>query len=102
LEDLKHFNQALEYIATLDFYEAEKNFKKYGKILVSNIPEQTTALLMKLCSNYTPSGPQPVASPIVTPISSPSVAPKENKTLSPEDRDRAALFVSAFQPQLIY
>eukprot|EP01119_Soliformovum_irregulare_P007415 TRINITY_DN1982_c0_g1_i1.p1 TRINITY_DN1982_c0_g1~~TRINITY_DN1982_c0_g1_i1.p1 ORF type:complete len:907 (-),score=260.18 TRINITY_DN1982_c0_g1_i1:49-2769(-) len=54
LEDLKGYHEALDYIATLDFFEAEKNLKKYGKILVTALPEQTTALLMRLCTDYVP------------------------------------------------
>lgn len=54
LEDVKQFNEALEYISTLDFFEAEKNMKKYGKGLVTNLPDQTTSMLMKLCSDYVP------------------------------------------------
>jgi len=56
LEDTKEFLQALNYISTLEFSEAEKNLKKYGKVLITNLPEQTTALLMRLCSNYNGSG----------------------------------------------
>lgn len=52
LEDVKDYNQALDYISTLDFFEAEKILKKYGKVLVSNLPDQTTHLLMRLCSNF--------------------------------------------------
>ncbi|KAL6049387.1 Vacuolar protein sorting-associated protein 11 [Balamuthia mandrillaris] len=54
LEDLKDYQNALEYITTLNFYEAEKNLKNYGKILVSFLPKQTTDLLMDLCTNYKP------------------------------------------------
>ena len=53
LEDLRGYNDALDYISTLDFYEAEQNLKKYGKILVTNLPEQTTEILKRLCTNYT-------------------------------------------------
>ena len=56
LEDLKEYDKALQYISTLDFLEAENSVKNYGKILVSNIPEQTTNFLMKLCSNYAKKG----------------------------------------------
>eukprot|EP00027_Filamoeba_sp_ATCC50430_P018912 CAMPEP_0168579026 /NCGR_PEP_ID=MMETSP0413-20121227/21645_1 /TAXON_ID=136452 /ORGANISM="Filamoeba nolandi, Strain NC-AS-23-1" /LENGTH=897 /DNA_ID=CAMNT_0008612909 /DNA_START=77 /DNA_END=2766 /DNA_ORIENTATION=- len=54
LEDLKGYTQALEYIGTLDFTETEKNVKKYGKILITTVPDQTTQLLMRLCTSYAP------------------------------------------------
>jgi len=50
LEDLKDYNQALEYIGKLAFIEAESNMKKYGKILVNNVPDQATTLLKRLCT----------------------------------------------------
>ncbi|EFA75946.1 RING zinc finger-containing protein [Heterostelium album PN500] len=54
LEDIKDDQKALDYIQTLSFEEADKNMKKYGKMLVSNIPEATTRALMKLCTDYQP------------------------------------------------
>eukprot|EP01132_Coremiostelium_polycephalum_P001153 gene1153-1462_t len=56
LEDLEEDEKALHYIQTLSFEEADKNLKKYGKMLVSNLPEATTHLLMKLCTDYQPIG----------------------------------------------
>lgn len=56
VEDLKDYQNALTYIATLNFFECEKVLKKYGKNLVSCMPEQTTNLLMDLCTNYKPKG----------------------------------------------
>eukprot|EP01133_Synstelium_polycarpum_P001183 gene1183-1361_t len=58
LEDLKRDQDALDYIQTLPFEEADKNLKKYGKNLVSNLPEPTTKLLMKLCTDYQPLPPK--------------------------------------------
>lgn len=54
LEDLKQHAEALRYIHTLDFFEAEKNIKQYGKDLMAQVPEETTKLLMELCSTYSP------------------------------------------------
>ncbi|KAM9989103.1 hypothetical protein ACTFIY_005145 [Dictyostelium cf. discoideum] len=54
LEDLNEYRKALDYIQTLEWEEADKNLKKYGKQLVSEIPEETTGVLMKLCTNYQP------------------------------------------------
>lgn len=50
LEDVQDYDKALDYIATLPFLEAEKNLKKYGKTLVTRVPEPTTKLLMRLCT----------------------------------------------------
>ena len=35
---------------TLDFFECEINVKKYGKTLITELPQQTTQLLMELCT----------------------------------------------------
>jgi hypothetical protein len=50
LEHLKNFPQALNYIKTLDDESAVFNVKKYGKLLISNIPEETVEFLKNLCS----------------------------------------------------
>ncbi len=100
LEDLKNFTEALDYISTLDFFEvryclsttsesliqAEKNLKKYGKNLITNLPEPTTNLLKRLCSNYQP-----------TLSTSPNVPkPKDEDNKS----DRSLLFVRALAVNL--
>ncbi|KYR00557.1 RING zinc finger-containing protein [Tieghemostelium lacteum] len=54
LEDLSEHRKALHYIQTLEFEEADKNLKKYGKTLVSELPDETTRVLMKLCTDYQP------------------------------------------------
>ena len=36
--------------------KAEDNLIKYGKMLVSTIPRETTDLLVKLCTSYVPTG----------------------------------------------
>ena len=55
LEDVREYRDALEYIASLTFREAKSNMEKYGKELVMELPEETTALLKKLCTEYKPS-----------------------------------------------
>ncbi|XP_036279042.1 vacuolar protein sorting-associated protein 11 homolog isoform X2 [Pipistrellus kuhlii] len=55
LEDIKNYQEALRYIGKLPFEQAESNMKRYGKILMHHIPEQTTQLLKGLCTNYRPS-----------------------------------------------
>lgn len=52
LEDQEKHTEALNYIGTLDFFEAENNLKKYGKVLVTHIADQTTSLLIRLCTDY--------------------------------------------------
>eukprot|EP01137_Pigoraptor_chileana_P023996 Opistho-2@91225 len=52
LEDVRNYQDALNYISTLDFFEAEKNLKNYGKTLVNHLPEATTRLLIALCTDY--------------------------------------------------
>ncbi|XP_058799921.1 vacuolar protein sorting-associated protein 11 homolog isoform X5 [Phymastichus coffea] len=54
IEDKAKYNKALEYIATLDFEEAEMNMKKYGNILIENVPNEATQFLKTLCTNYIP------------------------------------------------
>ncbi|KAK3087703.1 hypothetical protein FSP39_009366 [Pinctada imbricata] len=54
LEDKKNYQKALEYIGKLEFEEAEENLKKYGKVLMSEVPRQTTELLKRLCTDYRP------------------------------------------------
>ncbi|XP_015915607.2 vacuolar protein sorting-associated protein 11 homolog [Parasteatoda tepidariorum] len=52
LEDLKDYDKALKYISKLDFEAAEGNMKTYGKVLMTEVPEQTTQLLKRLCTDY--------------------------------------------------
>jgi vacuolar protein sorting-associated protein 11 len=54
LEDLGDYENALRYVNTLPFPHAERTLKEYGKSLVTNMPEETTDLLMRLCTSYTP------------------------------------------------
>eukprot|EP01090_Pellita_catalonica_P014863 TRINITY_DN3886_c0_g1_i1.p1 TRINITY_DN3886_c0_g1~~TRINITY_DN3886_c0_g1_i1.p1 ORF type:complete len:756 (+),score=131.66 TRINITY_DN3886_c0_g1_i1:334-2268(+) len=54
LEDLNDALNALHYIGTLEFSDAETNLQKFGKTLVSSLPKETTRFLMTLCTNYKP------------------------------------------------
>ncbi|XP_046752959.1 vacuolar protein sorting-associated protein 11 homolog isoform X2 [Diprion similis] len=54
IEDKAEYKGALEYIATLDFEEAESNMKKYGNVLIENVPNEATQFLKRLCTNYRP------------------------------------------------
>lgn len=55
IEDKREYKKALEYIETLEFEEAESNMKKYGNILIENVPNESTQFLKALCTNYRPS-----------------------------------------------
>lgn len=55
LENRNDCTNAINYIARLPFAEAEDYMKKYGKTLLTYVPEQTTDLLKRLCSDYKPS-----------------------------------------------
>ena len=56
------YADALAYIASLPFDDAEADLKKYGKALVTHLPEPTTELLMKLCTGcYEPTNGSPAA-----------------------------------------
>uniref|UniRef100_A0A3Q2QIU7 Vacuolar protein sorting-associated protein 11 homolog n=1 Tax=Fundulus heteroclitus TaxID=8078 RepID=A0A3Q2QIU7_FUNHE len=56
LEDLKNYQEGLRYIGRLPFEQTERNMKRYGKTLMHHVPEGTTLLLKRLCTNYQPSG----------------------------------------------
>lgn len=51
---LQNFQEALRYIGKLPFEQAESNMKRYGKILMHHIPNETTELLKILCTDYRP------------------------------------------------
>uniref|UniRef100_T1ISE0 Vacuolar protein sorting-associated protein 11 homolog n=1 Tax=Strigamia maritima TaxID=126957 RepID=T1ISE0_STRMM len=55
IEDLQDYQTALSYISKLDFIEAESNMKKYGKMLMTIIPNETTQFLKQLCTDFRPS-----------------------------------------------
>ncbi|XP_076269344.1 vacuolar protein sorting 11 isoform X2 [Rhynchophorus ferrugineus] len=54
IEDNQKYSEVLEYISNLNFEEAEHYMKKYGKVLVENIPVESTQFLKRLCTNYKP------------------------------------------------
>uniref|UniRef100_A0A4W4G2E4 Vacuolar protein sorting-associated protein 11 homolog n=1 Tax=Electrophorus electricus TaxID=8005 RepID=A0A4W4G2E4_ELEEL len=64
LEDLKNYQEALRYIGRLPFEQAETNMKHYGKTLMHHVPESTTVLLKKLCTDYQPKNGVPHFIPI--------------------------------------
>ncbi|KAF9098206.1 hypothetical protein BGX29_011659 [Mortierella sp. GBA35] len=50
IDDVKQYDRALAYMRRLGPIEADKNLQKYGKVLLTHLPEQTTQLLVDLCS----------------------------------------------------
>ncbi|XP_052743338.1 vacuolar protein sorting-associated protein 11 homolog [Bicyclus anynana] len=54
IEDKKDFQQALAYIANLEYEDADMYMKKYGHKLIHNEPEESTKLLKLLCTDYKP------------------------------------------------
>lgn len=50
LEDKRDFRTALAYIASLPQESAVLYLKKYGKVLVANIPDETTNQLVLMCT----------------------------------------------------
>ncbi|CAI0432150.1 unnamed protein product [Linum tenue] len=50
LEDLARYDEALEYISSLDSSQAGVTVKEYGKILVEHKPAETIQILMRLCT----------------------------------------------------
>eukprot|EP00884_Botryococcus_braunii_P005454 jgi/Botrbrau1/1490/Bobra.178_3s0045.1 len=54
LEDCSAFDEALAYLQDLPPDQATAALQKYGKVLVTQRPEATTALLMQLCTRQAP------------------------------------------------
>ncbi|CAH0720431.1 unnamed protein product, partial [Brenthis ino] len=54
IEDKKEFKQAVDYIADLQFDDADTYMKKYGHKLIQHEPEESTKLLKLLCTDYKP------------------------------------------------
>ncbi|XP_047333896.1 vacuolar protein-sorting-associated protein 11 homolog [Impatiens glandulifera] len=51
LEDLDRYDEALEYISSLQPSHAGVTVKEYGKILIEHRPKETIEILMKLCTD---------------------------------------------------
>lgn len=50
LEDLGRYDEALEYISSLEPSQAGVTIKEYGKILIAHKPVETIEILMRLCT----------------------------------------------------
>ncbi|XP_047307457.1 vacuolar protein-sorting-associated protein 11 homolog [Impatiens glandulifera] len=51
LEDLGRYDEALEYISSLQPSSTGVTIKEYGKILIEHRPKETIEILMKLCTD---------------------------------------------------
>ncbi|XP_066259666.1 vacuolar protein sorting-associated protein 11 homolog [Euwallacea similis] len=54
IEDHQKYLEVLDYIANLNFEEADHYMKKYGQMLVEKLPYESTQFLKRLCTNYKP------------------------------------------------
>lgn len=54
IEDHYKYSDSLEYISNLEFEQAELYMRKYGNVLIQNVPNESTQFLKKLCSDYKP------------------------------------------------
>ena len=52
VEDLHNYHDVIFYMDKLPFKIVENNINRYGVELVTNIPEHTTELLIKLCTGW--------------------------------------------------
>lgn len=50
LEDLDRYDEALQYINSLEPSQAGVTVKEYGKILIEHKPKETVQILMRLCT----------------------------------------------------
>ncbi|GAB4859345.1 Vacuolar protein sorting-associated protein 11 [Ancistrocladus abbreviatus] len=51
VEDLGRYEEALQYISSLEPSQAGVTVKEYGKILIEHKPEETITILMRLCTD---------------------------------------------------
>ncbi|CEP09879.1 hypothetical protein [Parasitella parasitica] len=79
IEDMKKYETALVYIKKLGPYEADKNLQKYSKTLLCHLPQETTQLLIELCTGTLP---------LATSNNKPTT-PTDPKSPVPSDNTRA-------------
>jgi len=72
LEDKHNYDVALQYISGLRHDDMELYLKKYGKILVSHIPEETTQQLVTMCTTD-PVQPTPSETPSASSVTSSAI-----------------------------
>eukprot|EP00756_Hemistasia_phaeocysticola_P036682 Hpha_TRINITY_DN16655_c0_g5::TRINITY_DN16655_c0_g5_i1::g.179854::m.179854/K20179/VPS11, PEP5; vacuolar protein sorting-associated protein 11 len=52
LEDQQKYKEGLEYIRSLELAEAEEQLHNYGKTLLAHLPDDTTQLLIEICTGW--------------------------------------------------
>jgi hypothetical protein len=68
IEDTANFKDALKYLRRLGPEAAESNLARYGRAMLQSLPEETTQLLIDLCTTTGPLVPDEVdAVPAVSP-----------------------------------
>ncbi|KAF8656018.1 hypothetical protein AX16_002806, partial [Volvariella volvacea WC 439] len=78
IEDAGNYGEALKYLRKLGVDAAESNLARYGRAMLEQLPEETTQLLIDLCTGLEPGqpavvGPQPTRqSTMLTTSSGPS------------------------------
>ncbi|EJU05949.1 hypothetical protein DACRYDRAFT_92166 [Dacryopinax primogenitus] len=65
IEDAGRYGEALGFLRRLGPEATEHNIARYGRALLSNLPDQTTQLLIELCTGAV-NVPQPTSSPELT------------------------------------
>ncbi|XP_042231236.1 vacuolar protein sorting-associated protein 11 homolog isoform X2 [Homarus americanus] len=81
IDDKKDYVAALRYISTLELEEAKANVLRYGSVLLSHVADETTELLIRLCTDY-----KPTNSPIIKEGSLDGyLTPEEPVYADPED-----------------
>ncbi|THH06272.1 hypothetical protein EW145_g4204 [Phellinidium pouzarii] len=73
VEDTANYKDALAYVRRLDPEAMENNLARYGRVMLANLPDETTQLLIDICVGSTP---QPVDAEDPT-------SPKKNSTAGP-------------------
>ncbi|KAI0086320.1 hypothetical protein BDY19DRAFT_894941 [Irpex rosettiformis] len=54
IEDAGNYKDALAYLRRLGAEAAESNLARYGRALLENLPDETTSLLIDLCTSLSP------------------------------------------------
>ncbi|EJD02144.1 uncharacterized protein FOMMEDRAFT_20927 [Fomitiporia mediterranea MF3/22] len=62
VEDAANYKDALAYVRRLEPETTESNLARYGRVLLANLPDETTQLLIDICTGSGPSEPDDLAS----------------------------------------
>lgn len=90
IEDLKEYTQTVDYLSKLPSAESERELKKYGYVLVTEMPVETTKIFVELCTRtsepkFLESGDgAPISHDDDAPLSS-SITSSSESEIYPED-----------------